>query len=247
MNSGGQAFMFSMMIHGLFLCGLYSVGSSFAHPGRPVVIDFTLMDAGAPEAARKTAENRRPAAPPPKRRAEVRDKTPARKVEKVETPRNAPADIPRPALEQAGPVAVAAKAPEARPQKVAAPPSGERGNKGPDAPVRTASLAPSGGGGSNAGEQARGRYTREHYAYIKELIERNLSYPPRAKKMGWTGRVVVSFQVLKNGKVDKVRIRSSSGHDVLDRNVIDTIHEVAPFPRPPEWVELSMPIIYRLD
>lgn len=165
----------------------------------------------------------------------------------METPRNAPADIPRPALEQAGPVAVAAKAPEARPQKVAAPPSGERGNKGPDAPVRTASLAPSGGGGSNAGEQARGRYTREHYAYIKELIERNLSYPPRAKKMGWTGRVVVSFQVLKNGKVDKVRIRSSSGHDVLDRNVIDTIHEVAPFPRPPEWVELSMPIIYRLD
>jgi protein TonB len=248
MSSDGKAVMLSMMLHGLFLCGMYTVGSTFAHTvARPVVIDFTIMDSGGPAPERKEAAVKQPAAPAPKRHAEVREKTVVRKVEKVETPQPAAIDVPRPALEAAGPVPVAAKAPEARPEKVAATPAGESGNKGPAAPVRTASLAPSGGGGSNSAEQARGRYTREHYAYIKELIEKNLSYPPRARKMGWMGRVVVCFQVLKNGRVDKVRIKNSSGYEILDRNVVDTIHEVEPFPRPPEWVELSMPIIYRLD
>jgi protein TonB len=65
--------------------------------------------------------------------------------------------------------------------------------------------------------------------------------------MGWTGRVVVCFQVLKNGRVDKVRIPDSSGHEILDRNVVDIIREVEPFPCPPEWVEIIMPITYRLD
>lgn len=245
MSSGRKAIMLSMMLHGLFLCGMYTVGSTFAHTvGRPVVIDFTLMDSGGTAPARKEAAVKQPAAPVQKRPAEVREKT---AVKKVETPRNASVDIPRPALEAAGPVPVSSKAPEARPEKVAATPTGESGNKGPAAPVRTASLTPSGGGGINSGEQARTRYTREHYAYIKELIEKNLSYPPRARKMGWTGRVVVCFQVLKNGRVDKVRIKNSSGYEILDSNVVDTIHEVEPFPRPPEWVELSMPIIYRLD
>jgi len=64
--------------------------------------------------------------------------------------------------------------------------------------------------------------------------------------MGWTGRVVVCFQVLKNGHVDKIRIKDSSGYEILDNNVIDTIREVEPFPRPPEWVEINMPIVYRL-
>ena len=245
MSSDGKAVMLSMMLHVLFLCGMYTVGSTFAHTvGRPVVIDFTLMDSGGPAPAQKEAAVKQPAATAPKRPAEVREKT---AVKKVETPRNASVDIPRPALEAAGPVPVSSKAPEARLEKVPATPSSDSGSKGPVAPVRTASLAPSGGGGSNSGEQARTRYTREHYAYIRELIEKNLSYPPRARKMGWTGRVVVCFQVLKNGRVDKVRIKNSSGYEILDSNVVDTIHDVEPFPRPPEWVELSMPIIYRLD
>jgi protein TonB len=65
--------------------------------------------------------------------------------------------------------------------------------------------------------------------------------------MGWTGRVVVCFQVMKNGRVDKIRVKNSSGYEILDSNVVDTIREVEPFPPPPEWVELSMPILYRLD
>jgi protein TonB len=246
MTSGRKAVVLSMMFHGMFLCCIYTVGSTFAQPGRPVVIDFTLLDSGGAAPERKEAAARQPVAPE-KRRTEVREKSVVKRVEKAEMPRTAPVISPQPALEAAGPVSVTAKPREAPQEKVSTPASGNSGNQGPAAPIRTASIAPSGVGGSSSGEQARSRYTREHYAYIKELIEKNLSYPPRARKMGWMGRVVVCFQVLKNGRVDKIRVKNSSGYEILDSNVVDTIREVAPFPRPPEWVELSMPIVYRLD
>lgn len=246
MTSGRKAVVLSMMFHGMILCGMYTVGSSFAQPGRPVVIDFTLLDSGGAAHSSKEPAAKHPAAPE-KRRTEVREKPVVNRVEKAEMPRTESDNILQPTIEAAGPVPISSKPREAQMEKVSAPTSGESGSQGTAAPIRTASLAPSGAGGSSSGEQARSRYTREHYSYIKELIEKNLSYPPRARKMGWTGRVVVCFQVLKSGRVDKVRIKDSSGHEILDRNVVDTIREVEPFPRPPEWVELSMPIIYRLD
>ena len=247
MTSGRKAVVLSMMLHGMFLCGIYTVGSTFAQPGRPVVIDFTLLDSGGTAPARKEAASQQPAAPEKRRRTEVREKPVVKRVETAEMPRTESVSIPQPALEAAGPVPVSSKPRETQAEKVAAPAAGESGRQGTAVPVRTASLAPSGAGGSSSEEQARSRYTREHYAYIKELIEKNLSYPPRARKMGWMGRVVVCFQVLKSGRVDKIRIKDSSGHEILDRNVVDTIREVEPFPHPPEWVELSMPITYRLE
>jgi|AMWB02.1.fsa_nt_gi protein TonB len=246
MSSDRKAFMLSLMVHGLFLCAIYTVGSTFAHTvGRPAAIDFTLLDSAGTAPARKAETPKQPAAPG-KRRPEATEKPVAKRVEKTGMPRTEPASIPRPAVESTGPVAVSAKPREASPQTVSSPASGTSGNQGTAVAGKTASAAPPGGGGSNSGEQARSKYTREHYAYIKELIEKSLVYPPRARKMGWTGRVVVCFQVLKNGRVDNIRIKDSSGHEILDRNVIDTIREVEPFPRPPEWVEISMPIIYRL-
>ncbi len=244
MTSGKKAVVLSVFLHGVFLGSMYTVGSTFAQPGRPVVIDFTLLDSGGEAPARQETAAKQPAAPMKKRCTEVREKP---VVKKVETPRTAPVSIPRPALEETGPVPVAAKPSETPLEKISTAAPDNSGNQGPSAPIRTASLAPAGGAGSSSGEQARAGYSRDHYAYIKELIEKNLSYPPRARKMGWTGRVVVCFQVLKNGRVDKIRIKDSSGHEILDRNVVDTIREVEPFPRPPEWVELSMPITYRLD
>lgn len=246
MTSGRKAIALSIAIHGMFLCGMYSVGSTFAQPGKPVAIDFTLLDPGgeAP-AGRKSAAKHSPM-PEPKRRDVAREKAAPKKIEKAEPTRTAAVGSPQPALEAAGPVPVSSRTVEAPTEKTSAATTGEGGSQAAATLTRTASPSSSGAGGNNSGEQARSRYTREHYAYIKELIEKNLSYPPRARKMGWTGRVVVCFQVLKSGRVDKIRVKNSSGHEILDKNVIDTIREVEPFPRPPEWVEISMPIIYRL-
>jgi len=39
----------------------------------------------------------------------------------------------------------------------------------------------------------------------------------------------------------------SSGHGILDRNVVDTIREVQPFPKPPVRAELVIPVVYVLN
>lgn len=247
MTSGRKAIALSIVIHGVFLCGIYSVGSTFAQPGKPVAIDFTLLDSQEAAPAGRKSEAKQPPMPEHKRKSIAREKAVPKKIEKAEPTRTAAVSSLQPALEAAGPVPVSSGTVEAQPKRTSATATGEGGNQATSTATRTASPGSSGAGGNNSGEQARSRYTREHYAYIKELIEKNLSYPPRARKMGWTGRVVVCFQVLKSGRVDKIRVKNSSGYEILDKNVIDTIREVEPFPRPPEWVEISMPIIYRLN
>jgi len=96
-------------------------------------------------------------------------------------------------------------------------------------------------------ERLRQRYVSEHFLYIKKIIQQNLTYPHAAKRAGWSGVVTVSFMVLENGRVDHIKILISSGYSVLDNNVIKTIQEVSPFPRPPVKALLQMPIVYQLE
>lgn len=103
------------------------------------------------------------------------------------------------------------------------------------------------GRGSESVESLRERYLREHFAYIRDLILKNLEYPPLARRMGWQGALTVSFVVRETGQAEKIRILRSSGHEVLDRNVVQTIKEVQPFPRPPIRAELRIPVVYGLE
>ncbi|HVN98133.1 MAG TPA: energy transducer TonB [Syntrophorhabdaceae bacterium] len=118
----------------------------------------------------------------------------------------------------------------------------------------------SGGEGGSGGGTGRGhgtgsgdanllieQYLAEHYAYIRDLIMKHLTYPQIAKRMGWKGKVVVSFLIKENGSVENSRIIVSSGHEVLDKNVLAVIKEVQPFPRPPMKAELIMPVTYKLE
>jgi protein TonB len=90
-------------------------------------------------------------------------------------------------------------------------------------------------------------YLQQHFAYIRELILKNLKYPPVARTMGWKGVVTVSFVVLENGTAENIRVVKSSGNGVLDRNVVRTIQEIQPFPKPPGKAELIIPITFRLE
>lgn len=103
------------------------------------------------------------------------------------------------------------------------------------------------GQGLPAEDEQRQRYIREHFTYIRDMIMQHLSYPMLARKMGWSGRVVVSFTVLDDGQVEDIKVVKSSGFNVLDANAIKTIEKTAPFPRPPVKAELIIPIVYRLS
>ncbi len=102
------------------------------------------------------------------------------------------------------------------------------------------------GTGSGDGNPLVEQYLAKHFAYIRDLIMKHLKYPQIAKKMGWKGKVVVSFLIKENGNVENSKILTSSGYEVLDRNVMETIHEVQPFPKPPVRAELIIPVVYAL-
>jgi protein TonB len=95
-------------------------------------------------------------------------------------------------------------------------------------------------------EALKNRYLREHFAYIRDIILKNIVYPPMAKKLGWQGKVKVSFVIKEDGKVERIKIMESSGYSVLDRNVVQTIRDVQPFPKPPVRAELVIPVAYVL-
>jgi len=249
MNRGRKALALSLALHGALFGGIYTGSSTFAHLGRPVVLDFTLADP-APPPAGGSMETKQPSRPVARQKMPTQVKPEVRKTERVEAPQKTSGIPTQPVTEQKGAAPVAETPRETSPGtagKERVVPTVTGGSSGTVSTSRNATGVAGATGEGNSGEQARSRYTRDHYAYIKELIEKNLAYPPQARKMGWAGRVVVCFQVMKNGRVDRIRIKISSGHEILDRNVVETIQEVEPFPRPPEWAELSIPITYRLD
>lgn len=108
--------------------------------------------------------------------------------------------------------------------------------------------ASSGSPGVGPADEAAQRtaYVSEYFLFIKERIVKNLVFPPAARSMGWSGRVLVSFVVCRDGQVSEIRVIESTGYPVLDRSVVNTIRKVAPFPKAPVEAELTMPIVYRL-
>jgi len=94
------------------------------------------------------------------------------------------------------------------------------------------------GGGSPAGD----------FAWIRDAIQRAIAYPAAARRMGWEGKVVVTFHLLSDGSVRDVRVvqGQGSGYAALDRGAIDAVRNASPFPRSPVEAEVITPVVYRL-
>jgi protein TonB len=101
--------------------------------------------------------------------------------------------------------------------------------------------------GTGPGTGQAAAYMKEHFVYIRDLIMKNLKYPPAARRLGWKGAVTVSFVVLENGAAQNIKVIKSSGHDILDQAVIKTIQQTQPFPKPPVKAELTIPIVFQLE
>jgi len=136
----------------------------------------------------------------------------------------------------AGPEEIPVEAPGDRPQPVAAV----------AAVAATRSDAEAESGESLSVSAMEQQYVKAHFIYIKKIVEKNISYPAMARRMGWQGKVVVSFIVCLNGEVENLQVVKSSGHTQLDRNALETIKQVKPFPSPPVRVKLVLPVIYRM-
>ena len=87
---------------------------------------------------------------------------------------------------------------------------------------------------------------------IKFQIQKNKHYPEAAKKLGIEGKVGISFDLLKDGNVEDIRILESSGNEILDTEAINTIKRCIPFEKMPDYynlnkMNLQVKIIYKLN
>jgi protein TonB len=102
------------------------------------------------------------------------------------------------------------------------------------------------GEGHLTSEKAKNRYPREDFAYIRELIMKQLVYPGVARRMNWSGKVTLSFVIGEDGSVSGIRVVESSGYPLLDRSAMDAVKNVASFPKPLASAEIVMPIQFKL-
>jgi|GEM_PF-4016991 len=91
----------------------------------------------------------------------------------------------------------------------------------------------------------------EYISALRKEIEKNKVYPKRAKRLKQEGRVVISFELLKDGTIKKINIKDSSGFKRLNSAAVDLLETISKFqPIPKElnkdiWV-IEIPINYSI-
>lgn len=68
---------------------------------------------------------------------------------------------------------------------------------------------------------------------------------------GWEGEVMLLLTITRKDGLKSVAVRSSSGHEVLDRHAVALVQACAPLPPPPaglgdQLFEVTVPVRYRL-
>jgi periplasmic protein TonB len=49
------------------------------------------------------------------------------------------------------------------------------------------------------------------------------SYPAEARRRGWEGTVLLLVEILENGRPDRITIKQSSGHPILDETAVGAV------------------------
>jgi protein TonB len=292
MNRQAKSLLLSLLIHGVAICVIIAMSSSFARTSKTVLIDLTLLKPESSEGpAHEVADVKTSSRGTPPNKQETGTEK-ASTVEASKASRHSyPLRTPKPAHISKHVPLPASPGKAARKHERSAGGGGGGGHSpGPVPSIETSKSSGTGSGigtgtgsgrgsgtgsgtgtgtgsgmgsgtGSGTGnaqtasvggpgqsvEHMRNRYLKEQFEYIKKMIEKNLVYPDKARRMGWSGIVVVSFIILENGHVSNEKIVRSSGYEVLDNNVIATIKRIEPFPKPPVSAELKIPITYRLE
>jgi TonB family protein len=83
---------------------------------------------------------------------------------------------------------------------------------------------------------------------IKGEIMRRWKYPPEARAYLIQGVLKVLFTLSREGGMTEIHITETSGHDILDHEVLRAINQAAPFPPFPETITVKrLNIVARFD
>jgi protein TonB len=154
------------------------------------------------------------------------------------------------------PAVVESAAPEAEPPPPPPPPKKNEAPPKPKPPAAEPRTAPAG----NAGQAGQGRggegggtgrgtrdAMRAYQSQVRRKLERNKKYPAAAQARKITGVATLGFTIHRGGAVSGVRLAKSSGHAILDDEVLALLQRAASLPPiPPEisanTLSLSVPI-----
>jgi protein TonB len=247
----------SFCVHAVAVCCILFLGPSLSDFKPPLVIDFSIEQSNEVAQVKKVVAQvePEPVFPPPERKEVALPQAPlSEKVEVVETLKVVPLVTKKEVVKKIIPKPVVADKIETQvtepeeiiPEQAVATENfvDDKLDKSPSAKVSTQATP------QKAVESfsfKKKRYLKEHFQYIKENVQSKITYPRIARKMGWQGRVLISFVICKDGSVKDIRIVESSGFKALDNNAVKVIREVAPFPMPPVSAELIIPVIYKLS
>jgi periplasmic protein TonB len=248
MNRQACGLLISLISHTVVIFFAVVIGTTSALMNtKSVVIDLSILESvinsPGPEAlaAPKVSE---PEKPKPVEKPKIVQRI--RQLEKkVDTEPSEPKIVTP--VEAQGPVPIAsAEVPKTQPLTETLPGGGDQSARGTGVGEGGGWGGSGNGSGGISADALRKKYLSEHFAYIKTIIQENITYPARAQRMGWQGKVIIDFIIMENGNATDIKIAQSSGFEVLDDNVIKTVEAVAPFPKPPVRAELRVPIIYQL-
>jgi len=155
-----------------------------------------------------------------------------------------PAATPTPQPQQ--PPATAEPAPRA-PQPSAPPSPGQTviARPPPDVAPGIFRTPPGGGGGLRGGgrggvegepiplDTPEPRY-QDYFNKIRERIKKNWIYPREAGERGIQGDLLIEFHIAKDGRLQFIELRRSSGEEILDRFALNAVRLAQPFPPVPD-------------
>lgn len=233
----------SFCIHAIVVCCVFFLGPSLADFRPPLVIDFSIEQSRVPAKIKKEivppVEKPEPVVQQPVREEVILpEAAPPRKVEAIETPKVVPTETKKKIVEERIPEPVVEEKVEPESQEIVAE---QQENPSAQVAKKTPSTRP-----EDRALFKRQRYYKEHFQYIQDSVQNRITYPRIARKMGWQGRVLISFIICLDGTVKDVQVVESSGHTALDKNAVEVVQKVAPFPKPPVAAELIIPVVYNL-
>ena len=105
---------------------------------------------------------------------------------------------------------------------------------------------------SNSNNERNKNLESEYLAKVKNKIEKNKVYPKVAKRLNQTGKVIVSFDILKDGKITNIKIINKSKFEKLDEASIELLTNIGFFEAIPNELNktvwnIQIPINYQIN
>jgi protein TonB len=238
MTSQLKGIKLSLLIHSTVFAAIALLGFHAGPAGKQLIIDFNLIQGkvgipkheGKATVAKKTINQWMEGKPSKRSKATkaIKESQPPPRIE------------PKP---EQGELQVPAEAPEPFEEQVVEPYAAVKDAPNDDlSPMTGTDKVPDIAGDSPAGRGSRGR----DFIYIRELVQRNISYPRIAKRMGLEGKVIISFIICSSGDVKEVEVVESSGSPILDKNAVEAVKKTSPFPGHQLEAKVIIPILYKL-